>query len=186
MMSGRPPALRRRVVCIPLALAVSAALASCAGQRAALSAPPSTPIIAPADPAAVGGDLDLPTATGGVPPIPTTLVPPSLDLPEYTAELDIVTCRLDVSVPNDSLGFTVASAEIPAGPGHELLVAIAGSLADASEVTVVGHSSSEGDPAFNLDLSRRRAQAAAAILAPLLPGVALRVDGVGSADPLVP
>jgi outer membrane protein OmpA-like peptidoglycan-associated protein len=183
-MPGLPP-LATRLVLMIVALVAAPLLAGCGGQSMALPASTTAPSAAAADASALGDSLDLPTAPGGVPPIPTTLVPPTLDLPAYTAELDIVTCQLEVSVPNDSLGFTVSSADIPPGPGRDLLVEIADDLSGAAEVVIVGHSSSEGDLAFNIDLSRRRAEAAAAILRPLLPDSTLDVSGVGPAEPLV-
>lgn len=184
-MRGLSPLTTRLAVLFATGVAAPL-LAGCGGQSVALPPPTTAPILAPVDAGAVGGDLDLPTGPAGVPRIPTTLVPPSLDLPEYTAELDIVTCRLEVSVPNDSLGFLVGSAEIPPGPGRDVLAEIASDLRGAAEVVIVGHSSSEGELAFNIDLSRRRAESAAAILAPLLPDAALDVTGVGPTEPLVP
>ncbi len=54
-----------------------------------------------------------------------------------------------------------------------------------AKITIVGHSDSVGDPAFNLDLSRRRAAAVARYLVDR--GVAaerLEVRGAGSSDPV--
>ena len=54
------------------------------------------------------------------------------------------------------------------------------------EVEVVEHADAVGDPAYNLDLSRRRAAAVVAVLRPLLAGtgVSLVPSGRGSQEPV--
>ncbi len=53
---------------------------------------------------------------------------------------------------------------------------------------IVGYTDAIGEDAFNLDLSRRRAQAVEADLKRLLAGAAsqLTTDGRGEADPVAP
>jgi outer membrane protein OmpA-like peptidoglycan-associated protein len=60
------------------------------------------------------------------------------------------------------------------------------SKAAPGAVTIVGHTDSTGTPAPNLDLSRRRAAAVAAVLQPLVTvaGVTFTVDGKGETQPV--
>lgn len=52
-------------------------------------------------------------------------------------------------------------------------------------VTITGHTDSDGSQSHNLDLSTRRAQAAAKELRPLLPdGLEVTVDGKGESEPI--
>jgi outer membrane protein OmpA-like peptidoglycan-associated protein len=54
-------------------------------------------------------------------------------------------------------------------------------------VTVTGHSDGRGDPAYNLDLSQRRAEAVRAALAEQLgAGFAFEVAGRGEDEPVAP
>ncbi|WP_342372129.1 OmpA family protein [Propioniciclava soli] len=55
------------------------------------------------------------------------------------------------------------------------------------QLTLTGHTDADGSSSDNLDLSRRRAQAVADALAPLLgDGYTFAVDGKGEADPIAP
>ncbi|PFG21296.1 OmpA family protein [Serinibacter salmoneus] len=56
--------------------------------------------------------------------------------------------------------------------------------AGASEVSVVGHTDDVGTDSYNDDLSLRRAQAVAQALTPLLPQVAMTVEGRGKREPV--
>lgn len=58
--------------------------------------------------------------------------------------------------------------------------------ANGGGIQIVGHTDSSGSDAHNVDLSRRRAQAVAAALEPLItvPGVKYAVTGRGEAEPV--
>ena len=56
--------------------------------------------------------------------------------------------------------------------------------AGVSTATVVGHTDSESDEAYNQKLSEKRAQAVAAELRKRLPGVELTVEGRGESEPV--
>ena len=160
--------------------------AACGTTAAPTTAPTTTALTAP-DPGGVPVAIDgVPTTTTPSAAVPTTIVPPQLDLPEHTAELDLVSCELTVTVPNESLRFAVDSAVIPPGPSADLLAEIARQLSTAEVVEIVGHSSPEGPYDHNLRLSAARADAVAAVLRPMLPGVDLVARGVGPDQPLVP
>lgn len=67
------------------------------------------------------------------------------------------------------------------------LVALAEELAERAtgEATIVGHTDSIGDDAYNLDLSLRRARTVEAFLEPRVDGaVSFTVDGRGEAEPV--
>ncbi len=52
-------------------------------------------------------------------------------------------------------------------------------------VTVTGHTDSDGDDAYNLALSKRRAEAVVAVLQPMLgSGITLRAEGKGETEPV--
>lgn len=51
-------------------------------------------------------------------------------------------------------------------------------------IRVTGHTDNKGSPAYNLDLSKRRAETVAAALRKALPGITLTVAGRGEADPI--
>lgn len=90
-----------------------------------------------------------------------------------------------VTLESEEVGFGFDSAELTdAGRGTVELVAA--ELTGATSVAVTGHSSSEGDPGYNVDLSRRRADAVADVLRPLLPASDVVVDGKGAAEPVAP
>jgi outer membrane protein OmpA-like peptidoglycan-associated protein len=84
--------------------------------------------------------------------------------------------------------FAVDKATLTARAGDQIRKAAAQVNAGAAggRVAVVGYTDATGTTAHNLDLSKRRAQAVAAALKPLLTGanVALSVDGKGEADPV--
>lgn len=88
---------------------------------------------------------------------------------------------------NSAVLFAHDSAEVtPAGvTAIEQAAATLKERAVTGSVSVVGHTDSDGDDAYNLDLSKRRAQAVAVVLTPLLPsGVTLTTDGKGEAEPI--
>lgn len=198
----QPGRARVQVPAIGVAVLLILGLGACGGGGSQASAPrpqqSTTEVLAPEDagagPARPGGGQGSTGAGDFVPP--TTIAPPALapDLLERLPDLDLEgldaafnprTCEVEITMTSETVGFTVDSAIIPPHgdqPGYAALVAVAELLAGAEEVTLVGHSSSEGDASYNLDLSQRRAEAARAVLAPQMPGTQFDVQGVGSAE----
>jgi OmpA-OmpF porin, OOP family len=89
-----------------------------------------------------------------------------------------------LSLDTDIL-FAFDSAELP--PTAE--PAIATLLADvppAVAVSIVGHTDSLGDDAYNLNLSQRRADAVAGAVAAARPDLAVMAEGRGEAEPVAP
>jgi OOP family OmpA-OmpF porin len=68
---------------------------------------------------------------------------------------------------------------------EELGTEVAGRAAPG-QVSIVGHTDAEASDAYNDDLSRRRAQAVADVLSPILApaGVTLVVEGRGEREPV--
>lgn len=133
------------------------------------------------------GDLGaLPTTTVPHIEVPAAL-PPDLESAGAEALVIVVPekeqCTLVVTFQSSEIGFALDSAELPRA-GREAIVLTALQLIGADAVSVVGHTSSEGDRSYNDELSRRRAEAVAAVLAPLLPDAAIGTAGVGSAEPI--
>lgn len=92
------------------------------------------------------------------------------------------TCEIELVALDEAVGFTVGSAVVPP-EGQENLAVIASSrLGGAESVSIVGHTSSEGDPAFNQTLSEDRAAAVRAVLEPLVPGAAFTSEGRGPSE----
>ncbi len=92
------------------------------------------------------------------------------------------TCTIQLVALDEAIGFTVGSAVVsPAGTAN--LATIASSkLVGAKSVSVVGYTSSEGNPAFNQTLSEKRAFAVRAVLGPLVPGATFSNEGRGPAE----
>lgn len=68
---------------------------------------------------------------------------------------------------------------------HSELASLAGQLRERAPILLVtGHTDADGTDAHNLDLSRRRAEAVRATLVSLLPGVTIRAEGRGEAEPV--
>ena len=53
-------------------------------------------------------------------------------------------------------------------------------------MSIVGHTDSLGEDAYNLGLSQRRAEAVAAAVAASRPDLSLTTEGRGEADPVAP
>jgi OmpA-OmpF porin, OOP family len=89
-----------------------------------------------------------------------------------------------LSLDTDIL-FAFDSAELPptAGPAIAALLA---AVPPAAAVSIVGHTDSLGDDAYNLDLSQRRADAVAGTVASARPDLALTSEGRGEAEPVAP
>lgn len=98
--------------------------------------------------------------------------------------LDAITL---VSFPQAEL-FAFDSAELSAdGKAYirENRKELGDDLAQAYSVTVIGYTDSTGDASYNMDLSKRRAQAVADFLVSLdVPGEKMRVMGRGENDPV--
>ena len=84
--------------------------------------------------------------------------------------------------------FGFDDAELTAQGKKELLVyraKIQPELAQAFAVVIVGHTDSKGDPKYNIDLSKRRAESVRNFLvAGGIPGNKLRVVGMGAKEPI--
>jgi outer membrane protein OmpA-like peptidoglycan-associated protein len=97
--------------------------------------------------------------------------------------------RLALGLPADML-FAVGSATLDPGTRERLSGAVAAlrRLPAGTTVTVAGHTDDQGTAAFNLRLSRERADAVAAVLRAGLTGttVAVRAEGRGETEPLAP
>jgi outer membrane protein OmpA-like peptidoglycan-associated protein len=168
-------------------VAASLLTSACASEQEPRSAGPTATTatsgpLAPPERSSAGG-LDLPTTTVPRLAVPTT-VPESLELPGFDAALVIETCELRVSVTNEALGFAYDSAEV-SSTGRSSLSAVADQLDGAKVVRIVGHSSTEGDGAYNQTLSERRARAVADELAALGVRATFEVIGAGETEPLV-
>ncbi|MBL8931209.1 MAG: OmpA family protein [Kineosporiaceae bacterium] len=101
-------------------------------------------------------------------------------------EGSVTTDTNSVDLATDVL-FAVDSATVTAA-GRGAIAEAATALRDkgaAGTLAVVGHTDSDGTDAHNLELSRRRAEAVASILKPLLgQGVTLRTEGKGEKQPI--
>jgi OmpA-OmpF porin, OOP family len=81
--------------------------------------------------------------------------------------------------------FAFDSAEPPptAGPA---IAALLQDVPSGAAVTILGHTDSRGDDAYNLELSRRRAEAVAGAVAAARPDLSLTVEGRGETEPVAP
>jgi outer membrane protein OmpA-like peptidoglycan-associated protein len=172
------------------AAALAATAAGCAGSSGTAAGRPSattgtarTSVTAAAPDQPTDQGLDLPTTVPPTLDVPTT-IPRSLQLPGFHARLVIKTCKLDVSISNEAIGFGYDSAEI-SERGRAGLAAVAEQLHGATGITIVGHTSTEGDATYNRKLSERRARAVADELRRGVPGGQFSVIGAGESHPLV-
>lgn len=192
-----------RVLALLLLLAVSAAACSESPRRreaAPAPGPGQAPATAPAPTTGQGPTAHLPSGSGGSAggegglglPVsrgarftPPTTVPKELRLAGFDSHIELPTCELHVSITNEAIGFGYDSAEISAA-GRTGLGAVAKALSGATDVFVVGHTSTEGDAAYNLYLSDRRARAVADVLAAGVPTARFHVRGAGETEPVAP
>jgi outer membrane protein OmpA-like peptidoglycan-associated protein len=128
----------------------------------------------------VAGDL---SSRGTGPILPAARIR-SLDLPGFVSHLELRTCHLQVTIANEAIGFALDSASVD-NAGRSKLVVLARELAGATDTKVVGHTSTEGDGAYNQQLSERRAQAVADVIQSAVPGLHVAVAGDGERNPLV-
>jgi outer membrane protein OmpA-like peptidoglycan-associated protein len=117
--------------------------------------------------------------------VPTTLVPPELDIPGISSKLSIKNCILTITLQTGSVGFAFDSAAI-SDSGEQIVAAVATAMAGARQVDITGYSSSEGQYEYNVQLSLARAQTVESILESLLPGAGFSVLGRGPNDPVAP
>ncbi len=185
-----PPRATHRaiaVLSIALALAITITLGACSSATpptAATTATTTTPGLESLGTDLPRSGLDLPTDGGPRLDVPTT-VPQSLNLPGFSASIDLRRCELNVSIENSAIGFGPDSAVI-SPDGQRKLALVGEQLQGAAVVTVVGFTSTEGSTEHNATLSEQRARAVAAVLAPLVPQARFDVRGDGEAHPLIP
>lgn len=116
---------------------------------------------------------------------PISAVTTTIDGSEVTTQTGE---QVTIDVAADVL-FAVDSAEL-SPEAVARVQAVAGdvsSRAAPGQVSVIGHTDSDGSDAYNDDLSRRRAEAVAAVLQPALNpalGLALSVEGRGEREPV--
>jgi outer membrane protein OmpA-like peptidoglycan-associated protein len=109
---------------------------------------------------------------------------PGIEVTVLEVEAEPERCQLGVTVTNEAIRFARDSAEIT-DEGRRALAEVADLLAGAEVVTIVGHTSTEGDAAWNQTLSERRAAAVEELLGDLLgPETTLSSTGRGELDPL--
>lgn len=89
-----------------------------------------------------------------------------------------------LSLDTDILfAFDSAALPVSAGPA---IAALLQPVPPAAAVSIIGHTDSLGEDAYNLGLSQRRAEAVAAAVALARPDLALSTEGRGEADPVAP
>ncbi|MDO5698984.1 MAG: OmpA family protein [Dermatophilus congolensis] len=137
------------------------------------------------------GDSRATPGTPIVPPEGTTYVVQDISYPvddivfgEANADGSVVhqsneiTMLADVFFAHDESALNARATQEVAG-FPELL-----KQAGASEVTITGHTDSDGADTYNLDLSKRRAESVKAALASALPGVTMTATGKGETSPV--
>ena len=103
-----------------------------------------------------------------------------MNVSDVSTEVDVVTLQA-----GEAYGFDDAALS---DEGKKLLDAVLGSLKDeyVYRVDVSGYTDHIGDEAYNVDLSRRRAQSAADFLIQGgIPAQRIKVNAMGSSDPVV-
>ncbi len=190
MSAARDP----RPAALVLALALGLGLATCASSTETANDTTDTAADDPATGATQGtqiepeldanGRLVLPTTTAPIIVVPAA-VDEALELAgaEATVEIGQELCKLVVTFETEEIGFAFDSDEL-SPTGHASIELAASEFSDAEVVVITGHSSAEGEPSYNTDLSRRRAEAVAAVLRPLLTHTAITVEGVGYSEPI--
>jgi OmpA-OmpF porin, OOP family len=89
-----------------------------------------------------------------------------------------------LSLDTDIL-FAFDSADLPPSAGPAI-AALLQNVPSAAAVTILGHTDSRGDDAYNLGLSQRRAEAVAGAVAAARPDLSLTTEGRGEAEPVAP
>ncbi|GIH78402.1 OmpA family protein [Planobispora longispora] len=170
--------------------------ASALALAAALLAPASTPAPRPSP-------TPIPVEAG--PPVTAPvldLVTPMLDMQGRVLDISERIATLDGSLTDESRGaerkiivaadvlFAFDKATLTPKARSRLAQAAKTLAAEAGgeQVRIDGHTDAKGDDAYNLDLSRRRAQAVRESLERLLggKGITFVVEGHGAADPVAP
>lgn len=164
----------------PLAVAAAVALVvPLSGAARAATPEPGVTVVEPeAGPAVeapvldlVAEPLDLALVTGPADGAVTDAVAP---------EEQVFTAAADVFFAFDSATLSDRA--------REELARIAQQVDEAGlrTISVVGHTDAIGDDAYNLDLSKQRAEAVRAVLTEALPSATVTAEGVGEAQPVAP
>ncbi len=181
---NRPATLLLATAAVGAAALLTASCSSGVAHHGVADAAPRTAVPSTAVATASAGSMGLPgSGSSSSLDLPRAEVPPTLLLPGASAHMDLPTCTLVVSYPDASLGFGFDSAAI-APDKLPVLTGLADYVKTADRVRIDGWSSAEGDYQYNVDLSRRRAQAVRDVIAPALPHATIQVFGRGPARPL--
>lgn len=179
-MTGARPGARRWVVAGVIAVAL--ALAGCGRSSGEDPATPTSRAPVPDD-----LSLEVPVTADPVVDVPVTT-------PKQIAKMPATVppkkpCTIKATAENDTLGFQKNSAVIsPAG--SELLTRFTTQALHQTRrlgrIQVLGHASSEGNDAYNLDLSQRRADAVVAVLRRIsqLGSAPISAEGKGETQPI--
>lgn len=146
-----------------------------------------------------GGKDGSDTASGPTASAPAVGPPPAgLGLPEIvpdfeglpggveTQVVELPDCRVEVTLLSDEIGFA-RDSDVLNQAGLDAIVAMADPLRQAVSIDVVGHTSTEGDAAYNQGLSERRANAVGTEIGRVLPGWGgrIRPTGKGETQPVI-
>lgn len=150
------------------------------------------------EPAVGGGDV-VPLGTGW-PEVDEDALGDIEDPDSYVHEISVVSEALDNSQVVTETGETVTidlaadvlfafdKADLNPAAQTKLAEIVQKLIADGAtgQISVVGHTDSQGSDSYNLDLSNRRAQSVAAVLQPQLAsqGLTFAVEGRGEAEPV--
>lgn len=176
-MTASIPSPTRVVACCAVVLGLATAglvVTTDVGSAAAQPVPTPTRIVLSPSPLPPHGELARPTI------LPLVVHVEALDGSETTTSVgDQTTLALSSDV-----FFQFGSAQLTGEAGARI-EALSRDVAGAQgPVQVVGYTDDVGSDSVNIPLSRQRAEAVAAELRRLAPGVELTVDGRGSADPV--
>lgn len=164
----------------PLAVAAAVALAvPLSGPAVAATPEPSVTVVEPE----AGPPVEAPVLDLTDEPLDLALVTGPAD----GAVIDAVAPEEQVFTASADVFFAFDSADL-SDRAREELARIAQQVDEAGlrTVSVVGHTDAVGDDAYNLDLSRQRAEAVRVVLADALADATITAEGVGEAQPLAP
>lgn len=135
---------------------------------------------------------DLTASAPPVGPMPTGLGLPEI-VPDFeglpgveTQVVELPDCRVEVTLLSDEIGFA-RDSDVLNQAGLDAIAAMADPLRQAVSIDVVGHTSTEGDAAYNQGLSERRANAVGTEIGRVLPGWGggIHPTGKGETEPVV-
>ncbi|MWA00611.1 OmpA family protein [Actinomadura sp. LD22] len=162
--------MRRTIALAAAVLPAAAVLLSASGQAGAAAPTPDIP-----------GSIKTIDAAGGIRSIDLTRAVVPLETEDVNGSQVTVHISADVLFDFGKAALTDAA--------RRRIADLVPRLRDArGTVQVSGHTDAVGSPPYNLDLSRRRAEAVKAELAKALGGTALRIDakGYGETRPIAP